>query len=180
MRFFLPPLMLLSGLGLLLCLSVHLIALTGHLSWLQGLLDEDMQISASMVMVGGIFVVWIPAVLMAQRINNGNRLKFSWKKVLEGCPQWMVYTAYAVFGYAILNFLLIVGSGHMDESRGVRVFSGHAMVFYGMALCIFYSGWNRPQLLRTHHCPAGHEVSHEDKFCPLCGPPTAQSGQDGL
>lgn len=180
MRFFLPPLMLLSGLGLLLCLSVQLIALTGHFSWLQDLLDEDQQIHASMVMVGGIFVVWCPAVLIAQRINNGNRLTFSWKKVLVGCPQWMVYTAYAVFGYAILNFLLVVIGGNIDDGRGARVFSGHAMVFYGLAFCIFFSSWNRPHLLRTHLCPAGHEISHEDKFCPLCGLPTAQSGQDGL
>ena len=180
MRIFLPPLMLLSALGLLLCLAAQLIALTGYLPTVQNLLDEDAQTLAPMILVGGIFVVWIPAVLIAQRINNGNRLKFSWKKVLVGCPQWMVYTAYSLFAYAIVNFLLIVASGHMDNTQGVRAFTGHGMVFYGMAFCIFFSSWNRPQLLRSHHCPAGHEVSHEDRFCPLCGLPTAQSGQDGL
>ena len=180
MTIFLLPLMLFAGLGLLACLSIHLIALTGHLSWLQGFLSEENQTLASMVMVGGIFVVWLPAVLIAQRINNGNRLNFSWKKVLAGCPQWMVYAAYTMFGYAILSFLLIVTSGDIDDARGVRVFSGHAMMFYGLAFCIFFSSWNLPRLLRTHRCPAGHEVSHEDKFCPLCGLPTAQSGQDGL
>jgi hypothetical protein len=52
----------------------------------------------------GIFAVWMPAALIAQRINNGNRLQFSWKKVLAGCPTWMRNTAYAVFIYAFANF----------------------------------------------------------------------------
>lgn len=171
--------MLLSGLGLLLCLAVHLLALTGSLPSMQNLLTEDTQTLIPMVMVGGIFAVWFPAVLIAQRINNGNRLKFSWKKVLVGCPKWMSYTAYALFAYAIASFLFIVSSGNMDDAQGVRAFSGHGMMFYGLAFCIFFSSWKLPHLLRTQHCPAGHEISHDDRFCPLCGLPTAQSGQDG-
>ena len=72
--------MLISGLGLLLCACVNLLALTGQLELLTSLLNEDQQTNLSVALGGGIFVVWIPAVLIAQRINNGNRLKFSWKK----------------------------------------------------------------------------------------------------
>ena len=128
----------------------------------------------------GIFAVWMPAVLIAQRINNGNRLKFSWKKVLAGCPSWMSYTGYGLFAYAIGNFFLSISHEQMNDQQGLRAFSGHWMMFYGLAFCIFYSSWQRPFLLRTKHCPAGHEVAHDDEFCSLCGLPTAQSGQDPL
>lgn len=180
MRFFLPPLMLLSALGLLLCAIIHLMAWTGHLPALQEHLSEEMQEQVSVVLGAGIFAVWLPAVLIAQRINNGNRLKFSWKKVLVGCPPWLTYAAFAVFAYAFLNFFLVIGNRDIDNAQGVRAFTGHGMMFYCLAFCIFLSSWNRPQLLRTQQCPAGHDVGHEDRFCPLCGLPTSQSGQDGL
>ena len=178
MRILLLPLMLISGLGLLLCACVNLLALTGQLELLTSLLNEDQQTNLSVALGGGIFVVWIPAVLIAQRINNGNRLKFSWKKVLAGCPDWMRYAAFTIFGYAIVNFLAVISNSSVDNEQGVRAFTGHGMAFYAMAFSIFFSSWARPGMLRTRHCPAGHEVAHEDQFCAVCGLPAAQSGQD--
>lgn len=178
MRILLLPLMLISGLGLLLCACVNLLALTGHLELLTSLLNEDQQTNLSVALGGGIFVVWIPAVLIAQRINNGNRLKFSWKKVLAGCPDWMRYAAFTIFGYAIVNFLAVISNSSVDNEQGVRAFTGHGMAFYAMAFSIFFSSWNRPGMLSTRYCPAGHEVSHDDQFCSLCGLPAAQTGQD--
>ena len=180
MRFFLLPLMLIAGLGLALSLLAHLFALTGSSDRFAALLSEDQMGQLMTGMTLGIFVVWAPAVLIAQRINNGNRLKFSWKKVLAGCPIWMSYTGYGLFAYAIGNFFLSISHEQMNDQQGLRAFSGHWMMFYGLAFCIFYSSWQRPFLLRTKHCPAGHEVAHDDEFCSLCGLPTAQSGQDPL
>lgn len=96
--------MLIAGLGLSLSLLMHLFALTGSSDRFAALLSDDQigQLMAGMML--GIFLVWAPAVLIAQRINNGNRLKFSWKKVLAGCPTWMRYTGYGLFAYAIGNF----------------------------------------------------------------------------
>ena len=170
--------MLLAGLGLLCSVTLHLASLTGHATQMQNLLTEDMQFRVMTSITAGIFVVWLPAVLIAQRISKGNRLKFSWKDVLAGCPQWMSYAVYGLFAYAFINFFLSISTREMDSQQGLRTFSGHWTLFYGMALCIFFSSWRRPSLLRTRHCPAGHEVAHNDQFCSLCGLPAVQSGQD--
>jgi hypothetical protein len=53
----------------------------------------------------GIFVVWIPTVLVATRITGGTDRKDFWKLVLSGCPAWMRQAGYVLFAYAILNFI---------------------------------------------------------------------------
>ena len=56
----------------------------------------------------GIFIVWLPAVLTAQRtVGNMNRSDF-WKIVLKGSPDWMRYMVYGFMGYAVVNFLLFM------------------------------------------------------------------------
>ena len=180
MNILLIPLMLVAGLGLLLCALANLLTWSNQFETVMNLFNEELQTGISMALVGGLFAVWIPAVLIAQRINNGNCLNFSWKKVLAGCPDWMRYAAFTIFGYAFISFMLVVASPGMDDEKGVRAFTGHGMAFYAMAFSIFFSSWARPGMLRTRHCPAGHEVAHEDKFCALCGLPAAQSGKDDL
>ena len=170
--------MLLSGLGLLCSITLHLAALTGYATQLQGLLTEDMQSTVMTSITVGIFVVWVPAVLIAQRINNGKRTQFSWKEVLAGCPQWMIYAAYGLVAYAFINFFASIATRETGSQQGFRAISGHWMLFYGMALCIFFSSWKRPSLLRPRYCQGGHEVAHNDQFCSLCGLPAEQSGQD--
>jgi hypothetical protein len=93
----------------------------------------------------GIFVVWLPAVLVAQRlVGNINRKDF-WKVVLKDSPVWMRYMVYGFLGYATVNFLFFVvrapsGSGGADPPAEVwRGFSGHWMAFYSAALAILYS-----------------------------------------
>ncbi|QXZ10380.1 hypothetical protein KUF54_03795 [Comamonas sp. Y33R10-2] len=178
MRLLLLPLLLLSSLGLLCSMTLHFASLTGHVAQLQSLLTEDMQFQVMTSITNGIFVVWLPAVLISHRINKGNRLKFSWKQVLAGCPQWMSYAAYGLFAYAFINFFLSISTREMDSQQGLRTFSGHWMMFYGMAFCIFFSSWRLPSLLRTRQCLAGHDMAQADQFCSLCGLPAAQSGQD--
>lgn len=98
--------------------------------------------------------------------------------MLAGCPDWMRYAAFTIFGYAIVNFLAVISNSSVDNEQGVRAFTGHGMAFYAMAFSIFFSSWKRPGMLATRYCPAGHEVSHDDQFCSLCGLPAAQTGQD--
>jgi len=93
----------------------------------------------------GIFVVWIPAVIVSRRlVANVNRQDF-WKIVLKGCPDWMKYAVYGFFGYAIINFLMFmnktpIGAGGTNPPATVwRGFSGHWMAFYSAALAVMYS-----------------------------------------
>jgi len=99
----------------------------------------------------GIFIVWFPAVLTAQRVlGNVNRKDF-WKVVLEDSPAWMRYMVYGFFGYALVNFLLFMtkvpagGDGANPAAVVWRGFSGHWMAFYSAALAILYSAAHSEQ-----------------------------------
>ncbi|NIF85578.1 hypothetical protein F3J24_19005 [Comamonas sp. Tr-654] len=166
--------MLISGMGFALSAIAHIAALAGQIDALEMHLPKNALEIFKTAMFIGIFAVWLPAVMIAQHINNGNRLQFSWKKVLAGCPAWMRHSACAIFIYAFANFFLSVAGG----MTGLRMFSGHWMIFYGTAFCIFFSSWNLPSILTPRHCPAGHEVGHGNNFCPVCGLPADHSSQD--
>ena len=167
MNAILLPFIGLSAIGLLLSIVVHLASLVG-LPIPGGKLVWSLHI--------GIFVVWFPAVLVANRINRGKPQRDLWKNVLSGAPTWMRYVGYALFAYAILNFLWFIavtrsgpspqGDAPLSEVRG---FSGHWMVFYGAAFGVLLSAYRKPRLLKKQRCPKGHEVSSTDVFCPTCG-----------
>lgn len=168
MNVLLYPFRLLSALGLLLSICSHLAALAGlpipggNLVWALHM---------------GIFVVWLPTVLVAHRMaRHGKRSDF-WKLVLSGCPPWVRYALYGLFGYAAINFVLgsIDVSGRharptaASPAAEVRLFSGHWMIFYGAAFATLYSAINNSNLLKSRKCIQGHDVAPLDKFCPECG-----------
>jgi len=163
-RPFLWVFVLLSAIGLVVSLWVHLGAVTG----------KRVAPGAFFVMLHvGIFVVWIPAVLVAQRlVGNTNRKDF-WKVVLKGAPVWMRYTVYAFFAYAFVNFLLFMGgapssgSGMNPPPSVWRGFSGHWMVFYSAAFAILYSAANT--VGTSPRCPNGHSASLNAVYCERCG-----------
>jgi hypothetical protein len=123
----------------------------------------------------GIFVVWIPAVLVSMRTSLFTRRKEFWKTALKGCPPWVEKAGRVLFFYAIASFFVFIAGRPFwplpatDQSWQLRGFSGHWMIFYGAAFAILYSALNRPELLQKRLCPQGHDVSHEDRFCPTCG-----------
>jgi hypothetical protein len=128
----------------------------------------------------GIFVVWLPAMLVSMRVTQGLprrgwRAWSTWRHMLAGCPPWMRYAAYGLFAYAFPNFFLAFGRAPESSPRGMtdpatlRGFSGHWMLFYGVAFAILYSAFREPWRLKRIKCPAGHDVSHADKYCSSCG-----------
>jgi hypothetical protein len=123
----------------------------------------------------GIFVVWFPAVLVAQRlVGNVNRKDF-WKVVLKNAPDWMRYMFYGFFGYALVNFMLFMtkapsgGSGANPPAVVWRGFSGHWMVFYSAALAILYSAARSEDI--SLRCANGHAVTSNATYCTRCGQP---------
>jgi hypothetical protein len=128
----------------------------------------------------GIFVVWFPAVFVAQRlVGNMNRRDF-WKAVLKGSPDWMRYMVYGFLGYAMVNFLLFMtkasdgGSGANPPATVWRGFSGHWMAFYSAALAILYSA--AASVSSSRRCANGHIVSPDSPgFCARCGQPIVRS-----
>lgn len=124
----------------------------------------------------GIFVVWIPAVLVArERVGNLRRKDF-WKLVLQGSPEWMRYMVYVFLVYALFNFALFMfqvptgtGAGQNPPAVVWRGFSGHWMAFYSAALAILYSAAKQDE--NTKSCVNGHPISPGANFCSQCGQP---------
>lgn len=161
------PLIVLSATGLLLSITTHVVSLLG-LTVPGGALVWSLHI--------GIFVVWLPAALVVQRINQGRPQSELWKNVLSGCPAWMRYAVYGLFAYAVANFIWFYAiSRSVPEPEGdapasvIRGFSGHWMMFYGAACAILVSTYLKPGLLKKRRCANGHDVSSTDVFCPTCG-----------
>ena len=156
----------LSTIGLLVSLYVHLGAVMGR-SVAPG--------AFFWILHMGIFIVWIPTVLVAKQRVGSTRRKDFWKRVLTGSPEWMRYMVYGFLGYAMVNFGLFMlkapsgDTGTNPPAEVWRGFSGHWMAFYSAALAILYSAANENAIgLR---CLNGHPVSPGANYCDRCGHP---------
>ena len=160
------PFLLLAAVGFVLSLAAHGLALVG-VPIPGGKLVGNLHF--------GIFVVWIPTVLVAYQGSRYANRKDFWKVTLAGCPPWMRVSLYVLFGYAIFNFVLFLASNPPRQSiydaplSTIRGLSGHWMLFYGAAFAVLYSRIRAPQLYQPHKCPQGHLVSPMARFCPECG-----------
>ena len=161
---FLWVFVVLSAVGLVVSLWVHLGAVAGR---------RVAPKAFFWILHVGIFVVWFPAVFVAQkRVGNVQRKDY-WKIVLNGSPDWMRYMVYGFFGYAMLNFALFMsktpsgGGGANPPAVVWRGFSGHWMLFYSAALAILYSAAHANETGRR--CVNGHPVLENATFCTQCG-----------
>jgi hypothetical protein len=166
-RLILPPFLALAALGFLASLAAHLLALAGSLP------PGGMSVFGLHV---GIFVLWIPVVLLVLRVNWVQPSRGAWRNMLSGCPTWMRYVTAGLFVYAIVNFF--VAFTGVDAQRSgddalspavLRGFSGHWMLFYAIAFAVLYSVYRKPELLRRTRCANGHSVAADDRFCATCG-----------
>jgi hypothetical protein len=161
----------LAAFGLLLSLWVHINALLGRVV----IPDEYF-----FALHAGVFVVFIPAVLVQNAIFRRPARQSDWKVPLRFAPPWMLYMVYAFFAYAFLNFAIFIA--HTTSYRGAHVgtpppvwrgFSGHWMLFYSAALAILYSVSQSGNATGT--CANGHRFSSAYSACPQCGSPTLYS-----
>ena len=164
----LPPLMLYAACGLALSLLVQILSSFG--TQLGG---KDLFFALHI----GIFPLWIPVVLIGQKMSGNMRSWGFWKTALSGCPTWMKYMTYGFFIYAFINFVLfvILVNAHPPSKGGdppVEVFhgfSGHWMAFYAAGLAILTSAYYRGLDNLQPRCRYGHEIGWNDQFCPKCG-----------
>ena len=173
MTVLLAPFLVLSVIGLVLSLIAHTAALFG--------LPQPLG-SAAWGLHIGIFVVWLPAVIMANRLVGDYKRKDFWKAALRGCPDWMRWLTFAFFGYAVVNFLLFIavapprgaGGGANTPPEVFRGFSGHWMAFYSAAAAILYSAIVVSRSDPAGRCPNGHPVSPSASYCEECGAAVAK------
>lgn len=172
-RLLLAPFIGLAAIGFILSVAAHLAAVAGS------------PIPFGKAVWGlhiGIFVVWLPTVLVGTRLTRGANRKDYWKIALAGCPKWMRTALYLLFGYALLNFVLFLATtASHPQPKGsappevVRGFSGHWMVFYGAAFASLYSASVIGYSGMDRKCPNGHPATVTAKFCEECGAPLEPS-----
>jgi hypothetical protein len=92
----------LSAFGLILSLMVHIASLFGvNIA------------SVTMELHGGIFIVWIPTIIIAAFIAKDAPREDFLQAAFRGCPKWMQYMNNIFFAYATINFILV---GHLPCS----------------------------------------------------------------
>jgi len=165
MAILLTPFIVLAAIGLILSLIAHGCALLGLPQPLGG---------AAWGLHVGIFVVWLPVVLVSTQLTRDYKRKDFWKAVLRGCPKWMRWMTYAFFIYAIINFFTFVTAAPAAPQAPTpavvfRGFSGHWMAFYFAAIAVLYSAVVVARRDPARRCPNGHPVCPSADFCEKCG-----------
>lgn len=122
----------------------------------------------------GIFLVWVPTILLMNTLNGDFKQKDLWKAALRGCPPWMRNAMKAVIASAFAGFvipLLQSQGGHVKSPEGFLIFPA---TFYSISFCTAYSFLHVDQLDFARKCLNGHHVSPSAKFCEECGAPLAE------
>ncbi len=131
-----------------LALAGFSVSVTSHFLAITGMVETFP--SSVMLLHGGVFIVFIPAVIVGNRAAKGIPRKDVWKVMLAHSPAWLRRVFWSVCIYVLLNFMTFtftVPTGMptgKDSPLGVgaavvRAFSGHWMVFYLAAFVILYS-----------------------------------------
>jgi uncharacterized protein DUF3592 len=125
----------------------------------------------------GIFVIFFPALFVAQKRVGSTHRKDFWKVVLRGAPDWMKYFLYALFAYvAVIDIpswiRAVPQTPSPAQSSGFgnwTAFSATWMVFYWSSFVILYAAVRQeksgPQCVNGHPAPPGGD------FCRECGQP---------
>lgn len=170
-KFLLYPFMALSVVGLFLSTLIHFSALVG----------KQIPFGESVwILHVGIFVVWIPAVMVGIPLTKDFKQKDLRKALLRGCPNWMKALMLAFFVYAFINFAIFFATTAKESPKSssgetptavFRGFSGHWMLFYSASFAIMYSAIHAEQVDKNRRCVAGHIVSPTANYCDECGQP---------
>jgi hypothetical protein len=129
----------------------------------------------------GIFVVWLPTVLVSQRLTRDFKQGDFWTATLRGAPPWAPVALNWLMGYAVVNFLLFMvqtglGGKGDDPALQARGFSGHWMIFYGAAAATLFSAARlRERGDPPRQCLNGHVVSLSAEYCERCGSPVMKT-----
>jgi hypothetical protein len=138
----------------------------------------------AMLLHMGIFVVWVPTVLISRPLTSEYKRRDFWQAALRGCPPWMKYMVGGFFAYAILNFIIFFVAAPRETGPNlipvsvVRGFSGHWMAFYSAALAVLYSAGHVSYRDKAGRCLNGHAVGPLAQFCEQCGQPVAELPSD--
>lgn len=128
----------------------------------------------------GIFVIFLPAILVAQKRVGSTHRKDFWKVVLKGAPQWMRHFFYALLAYGavidIPSWIQLAQPSGSPQSGGFgdwARFSAIWMVFYWASFAILYAAMKQEQLVPR--CVNGHSMPPGVNSCGKCGQPVIRT-----
>jgi hypothetical protein len=122
----------------------------------------------------GIFVVWFPTVILANRLTKDFKQRDFWKAALRGCPAWMRGVLWVLIGGVFVVFFLpVLASRRPGDSP--QMFVLFPIMFYAVSFCVMYSLIHADTHDSTRRCLNGHSISPLAKFCEECGAPAASS-----
>jgi hypothetical protein len=126
--------------GWISSIFVHITAITGD--------DLSARYPFVMALHGGVFLVWIPVVFYLKKdedykkfqqagfIRRSNPVTLL-KVLFKNAPPFLKLIAIAGFIYAPINFMIPMAEPD-TEMNTARLFSGHWIAFYGIALAVLY------------------------------------------
>jgi hypothetical protein len=160
------PVMVLSALGVLASFVVFLAGMGGNLGIEKGFLR---------ILFPGIFIVWVPTVLLMNRSTRDFKQRDIWKAALRGCPAWMRMALWVVVGLVFAAFFAPFLWGSRPEAFPAGFLLVPA-VFYSVSFCVMYSTLHMEAFDAGRQCLNGHRISPLAKFCEECGAPAAPEG----
>jgi hypothetical protein len=122
----------------------------------------------------GIFVVWLPTVLLMNRLTRDFKQSDLWKAALRGCPAWIRTGLWVVIGFVFLVAFVIPLLG--GNNPGPDSFLIFPAIFYSVSFCVMYSILHVRKFDAERRCLNGHPSSPLAKFCEECGAPAAPEG----
>jgi hypothetical protein len=166
------PFLALATVGLAAMVGVHIAALFGNIVPFERTLK---------ILGPGIVVVFLPTVLVMNRLTREFKQKDIWRAALRGCPRWMYRSYYAIFIYCWAGFFvlpLIYGGGMDADANTARGMSGVLLIFYMTSVAVLYSATRADRVDESRRCLNGHHISPLAKFCEECGAPVYEPTQD--
>lgn len=120
---------------------------------------------AQAVLLVGIFLIWLPTMILMNRLTRDLKRKDRWKTALRGCPPWMKRALWVVLGFVVVSFLFPFS----ERNLPILFPAG----FYAVSFCVMYSLRKPQEFDAGRRCTNGHALSPLAKFCDECGAPAA-------
>lgn len=151
-----------------------------HIAALCGLTAPFQQLEK--LLIPALFVVFVPMILLMNRMTRDFRQRDIWKAALRGCPQWMRVTLWTIAGYAWLAALspLLFGSRNLSPLASARCASAMILAFYAISVGVLYSATQVAKVDVARRCLNGHPVGPAAKYCEECGAPVAVEAMNPL
>ena len=158
------PVMVVSALGVIACFLLHIATFFAGPEFGQRLL---------FILFSGIFIVWLPTVLLMNRLTRDFKQRDLWKAALRGCPGWMQKTLWVVWGYVFFAAFILPFLRGSNPGASPGSFLIFPAAFYSTSFGVMYSVVNVDRFDASRRCLNGHAISPLAKFCQECGAPAA-------